>query len=40
MPYAETIITALLVALIVGNMVFQFIAERRNPPVGRIIETE
>jgi pimeloyl-ACP methyl ester carboxylesterase len=40
MSYAETIITALLIALIVGNMVFQFIAERRNRPIGRFIEAE
>jgi hypothetical protein len=40
MSYAETIITAVLVALIVGNIVFQLIVERRNPPVGRFIEVE
>jgi nitrogen fixation/metabolism regulation signal transduction histidine kinase len=44
MSQAESIfivaITVLLIAMIVGNMVFQLIAERRNPPVGRFLKAK
>ena len=32
--------TALLIALVVGNLAFQFFAERRNPPIGKFIRAE
>ncbi len=43
MSDAEAILiaaTVFLIALIVGNFVFQFIAERRNPPIGRFVEID
>ena len=43
MSQAELIVIAiavLLIALIVGNCVFQLIAERRNPPIGQFIGTD
>ena len=43
MTTAETvlvIIVGVLVLLVIGNIVFSFVAERKNPPIGRFIECE
>jgi pimeloyl-ACP methyl ester carboxylesterase len=43
MSQTETIFIALIIVvivLIIGNLVFQFIAEKRNPPLGRFIESD
>jgi pimeloyl-ACP methyl ester carboxylesterase len=43
MSTAETIfavVAGILLLLVIGNMVFSFIAERRNPPIGSFIECE
>ena len=42
MPSAQTIfvIVALPVVLVIGNILFSFIAERKNPPIGSFIECE
>jgi pimeloyl-ACP methyl ester carboxylesterase len=40
---AETVLTVIavaLAALIIANFVFQWIAERRNPPIGQFIECD
>jgi pimeloyl-ACP methyl ester carboxylesterase len=33
-------VAAILVVLVIGNIVFSFIAERKNPPIGSFIECE
>jgi hypothetical protein len=41
MTTAETVLliaALLLIILVVGNVVFSKLAERRNPPVGKFIE--
>src|SRR3954470_12684839 len=43
MTTAESLIIVVavcLIALVIGNVVFQFIAEWRNPPIGRFIECD
>jgi pimeloyl-ACP methyl ester carboxylesterase len=35
-----TIVIAVLILLVIGNLVFSFIAERRNPPIGKFIECD
>src|SRR5262245_22365796 len=34
------ILAAALVLMVIGNLVFSVLAERRNPPVGRFIECD
>jgi len=33
-------VVCLLVVLVIGNILFSFIAERKNPPIGRFVECE
>jgi pimeloyl-ACP methyl ester carboxylesterase len=43
MTTAETvlvIIAGVLLLLVIGNIVFSFVAERKNPPIGRFIDCE
>ena len=43
MSTAETIffiVAGVLLLLVIGNIAFSFIAERRNPPIGSFIECE
>ena len=43
MPSAQTIFVifvAIPVVLVIGNILFSFLAERKNPPIGRFIECE
>jgi pimeloyl-ACP methyl ester carboxylesterase len=43
MPSAQTIfivVVAIPVVLVIGNILFSFIAERKNPPIGSFIECE
>ena len=43
MTTAETIliaVTLLLIFLVIGNLVFSKLAERRNPPVGKFIQCD
>jgi hypothetical protein len=34
------VLIVVLILLVIGNLVFSFIAERRNPPVGKFIECD
>ena len=34
------LIVALIILLVIGNIVFSKLAERRNPPVGKFIECD
>jgi pimeloyl-ACP methyl ester carboxylesterase len=34
------VLVVVLILLVIGNLVFSFIAERRNPPVGKFIECD
>jgi hypothetical protein len=34
------ILIVILILLVIGNLVFSFIAERKNPPVGKFIECD
>jgi pimeloyl-ACP methyl ester carboxylesterase len=34
------VVTVVLILLVIGNLVFSIIAERKNPPVGRFIECD
>lgn len=34
------ILVVVLVLLVIGNLVFSFIAERRNPPLGKFIDCD
>ena len=38
MSTAETafVIVAVFLVLVIGNIVFSFLAERKNPPIGRL----
>jgi hypothetical protein len=43
MSHAETIfilLGALLLLMVVGNIAFSFIAERRNPPIGQFLQSD
>ena len=43
MSTAETIfavVAGVLLLLVIGNIAFSFLAERRNPPIGSFIECE
>jgi hypothetical protein len=34
------IVVSILLVLVIGNIVFSFVAERKNPPIGSFIECE
>ena len=34
------VLIVVLILLVIGNLVFSFIAERRNPPLGKFIECD
>ena len=37
---AFVIVAVFLLLLVIGNIVFSFMAERKNPPIGNFIECE